>query len=185
MNVHSVGPLCWVTAIQVAWRDGRVPIGADGKPKRATSAQILIDGLAGTGDADMQQHRKRARAGATQSTQPLSGSRLADTGRLDFAIARGYDPEAQLMGMEMDWPVSRDFSLAGEMSSTVPLSSMPWIFSGRILGRYHLAGRRDGGVRAFGGLGYERIWLEDRGNVIGNINSDSGPMLILGIEARF
>ena len=39
----------------------QVPIGGDGKPKRATSAQILIDGLAGTGDADMQQHRKRAR----------------------------------------------------------------------------------------------------------------------------
>jgi hypothetical protein len=51
----------------------RVPIGADGKPKRTTSAQIVIDGLAGTGDADMQQHRKRGRAGVTQSTQPLSG----------------------------------------------------------------------------------------------------------------
>src|SRR5205823_2082269 len=80
----------------------RVPIGGDGKPKRATSAQIVIDGLAGTGDADMQQHRKRTRAGATQSTQPLSGSRLADTGRLDFAIQRGYNPEAQVMGMEIE-----------------------------------------------------------------------------------
>ena len=77
----------------------QVPIGADGRPKRATSAQIVIDGLPGTGDADLQQHRKRARAGATQSTQPLSGSRLADTGRLDFAIQRGYDAEAQVMGM--------------------------------------------------------------------------------------
>ena len=75
------------------------PIGADGKPKRGTSAQTIIDGLPGTGDADMQQHRKRLKAGGTQSTQPLSGSRLADTGRLDFAIKRNYDPEAQVMGM--------------------------------------------------------------------------------------
>src|SRR5258706_3500366 len=80
----------------------RGPIGADGRARRGTSAQTIIDGLAGTGDADMQQHRKRARAGATQSTQPLSGSRLADTGRLDFAIKRNYDAEAQVMGMAME-----------------------------------------------------------------------------------
>ena len=78
------------------------PIGADGKPRRGTSAQTIIDGLPGTGDADMQQHRKRTKAGGTQSTQPLSGSRLADTGRLDFAIKRNYDPEAQVMGMAME-----------------------------------------------------------------------------------
>src|SRR5262245_18989569 len=78
------------------------PIGADGKPRRGTSAQTVIDGLPGTGDADMQQHRKRLKAGGTQSTQPLSGSRLADTGRLDFAIKRNYDPEAQVMGMAME-----------------------------------------------------------------------------------
>ena len=43
-----------------------------------------------------------SKPGGTQSTQPLSGSRLADTGRLDFAIKRNYDPEAQVMGMEME-----------------------------------------------------------------------------------
>ena len=46
------------------------PIGADGRPRRGTSAQTIIDGLPGTGDADMQQFRKRSRAGATQSTPP-------------------------------------------------------------------------------------------------------------------
>jgi predicted TIM-barrel fold metal-dependent hydrolase len=65
-------------------------------------AQTVLDGLPGTGDADMQQFRKRSRAGSTQSTQPLSGSRLADTGRLDFAIQRGYDAEAQVIGMQME-----------------------------------------------------------------------------------
>src|SRR2546426_12117531 len=72
----------------------RVPIGGDGKPKRATSAQIGIDGLAGTGDADMQQHRKRARAGATPSTPPLSGSRLGGTRGLCFSTHAGYGPQA-------------------------------------------------------------------------------------------
>jgi predicted TIM-barrel fold metal-dependent hydrolase len=77
-------------------------VGADGKPRRGTSSQTYIDGLAATGDAEMQQYRKRAKVGGPTSTQPLSGSRMADSGRLDFAIARNYDAEAQLMGMEME-----------------------------------------------------------------------------------
>ena len=44
----------------------------------------------------------RAAEHARNSTQPLSGSRLADTGRLDFAIERDYDAVAQVMGMEME-----------------------------------------------------------------------------------
>ena len=34
--------------------------------------------------------------------QPLSGSRLQSTDRLDFAIERNYDPEAQVMGMAIE-----------------------------------------------------------------------------------
>ncbi|MEK7387894.1 MAG: hypothetical protein AABZ83_15760, partial [candidate division NC10 bacterium] len=51
-----------------------VPVGADGRPCR----------------------------GPTPSTQPLSGSWIADTGRLDFAVERDYNAEAQVMGMEME-----------------------------------------------------------------------------------
>src|SRR6266581_4757521 len=80
---------------------GSVPVGADGRPNRGPSGLILIDGLP-TSDADLQQYRKRIRRGPTQSTQPLSGSRIADTGRLDFAVERDYNAEAQVMGMEME-----------------------------------------------------------------------------------
>ena len=55
-----------------------LPIGADGRPKRGT---IVIDGLPTSMDAELQQYRKRSRRGRDRSsTQPLSGSRLADTG---------------------------------------------------------------------------------------------------------
>ena len=74
-------------------------VGADGRARRGT---IVIDGLPTTRDAEMQQYRKRNRPGSTHSTQPLSGSRLADTGRLDFAIDRKYNAEAQVMGMAME-----------------------------------------------------------------------------------
>src|SRR5439155_2639648 len=78
-----------------------VPVGADGRPKRGAAGLTIIDGLP-TSDVDLQQYRKRVRNSGPQSTQPLSGSRLFDTGRLDFAIARDYDPVAQVMGMEME-----------------------------------------------------------------------------------
>lgn len=75
------------------------PIGQDGRPRRGT---IVIDGLPTSQDAELQQYRKRSRPGSTHSSQPLSGSRLADTGRLAFAIARDYNAEAQLMGMDIE-----------------------------------------------------------------------------------
>src|SRR6185436_13326157 len=75
-----------------------VPIGADGKPNRGPSGLALIDGQP-TSDIDLQQYRKRIKRGNTQSTQLLSGSRLFDTGRLDFAVERDYDPQAQVWGM--------------------------------------------------------------------------------------
>ena len=51
-----------------------LPIGTDGRPYQNT---IVIDGLPTTQDAELQQHRKRAKASTTHtnSTQPLSGSR--------------------------------------------------------------------------------------------------------------
>ncbi len=78
-----------------------VLVGADGRPKRGPAGLIIIDGLP-TSDMDLQQYRKRARPGPSHTTQPLSGSRLFDTSRLDFAIQRDYDAEAQVMGMDME-----------------------------------------------------------------------------------
>ena len=75
------------------------PVGADGKPR---SGVLLIDGLPRTMDDDTQQYRKPLRGVTTAGNQPLSGSRSASTGRLDFAIERGYDPEAQVMAMAME-----------------------------------------------------------------------------------
>src|SRR5262249_10683929 len=78
-----------------------VQVGADGRPKRGASGLAIIDGLP-TSDMDLQQYRKRVRRGDTQSTQLLSGSRIFDTGRLDFAVQRDYDAPAQVAGMEME-----------------------------------------------------------------------------------
>src|SRR5262249_17200172 len=78
-----------------------VPVGSDGKPNRGPSGLMSIDGLPSS-DMDLQQYRKRVRPSNTQSTQLLSNSRIFDTGRLDFAIERDYDPQAQVMGMAME-----------------------------------------------------------------------------------
>ena len=78
-----------------------VRIGSDGRPNRGAAGQILIDGQV-TSDADLQQYRKRTKPVAKNSTQPLSGSRIFEAKRLDFAIERDYDPQAQVMGMAME-----------------------------------------------------------------------------------
>ena len=78
-----------------------VPVGADGKPNRGPAGLMYIDNEP-ISDMDLQQYRKRVKRGSTQSTQLLSGSRLFDTGRLDFAVARDYDPVAQVQGMAME-----------------------------------------------------------------------------------
>ena len=78
-----------------------VPVGSDGRPNRGPAGLMLVDDQP-ISDMDLQQYRKRVRPNNTQSTQLLSNSRIFDTGRLDFAIERDYDPEAQVMGMAME-----------------------------------------------------------------------------------
>jgi predicted TIM-barrel fold metal-dependent hydrolase len=78
-----------------------VRVGASGRPTRGPAGTILIDGQP-TSDQDLQQYRKRSRSGATKVISPLSGSRLQETDRLDFAIERDYNAEAQVMGMDME-----------------------------------------------------------------------------------
>ena len=69
-------------------------------PGRAGGAQMVIDGLSRAGDDDLQQYRKRSKSVSSNQRQPLSGSRSAPY--LGFAIERGYDPVAQVMGMDME-----------------------------------------------------------------------------------
>jgi uncharacterized protein len=79
-----------------------VPIGADGRPTRGWAAGLIVVDGELISDADLQQYRKRRRSNPTHSGQPLSGSRLYDAGRLDFAIERKSNAEAQVMGMAME-----------------------------------------------------------------------------------
>jgi uncharacterized protein len=74
-----------------------VPVDAAGNPKRGN---IIVDDVPIGGDMLMQQHRKKVYNSTT--TQQLSGSRMADSGKLNFAIDRDYNEEAQIMGMQME-----------------------------------------------------------------------------------
>jgi predicted TIM-barrel fold metal-dependent hydrolase len=74
-----------------------VPVDAEGNPKRGN---IIVDDVPIGGDMLMQQHRKKVYNSTT--TQQLSGSRMADSGKLNFAIDRDYNEEAQIMGMQLE-----------------------------------------------------------------------------------
>ncbi len=73
----------------------------DGLPRRR--GMIAIDGVPVGIDADLEQHRKPIRPPTVHNlSQPLSGSRMADSGKLDFAIERDYDAAAQVIGMQLE-----------------------------------------------------------------------------------
>lgn len=80
-------------------------VNGKGKISRRT---WTIDGVPVSMDAELQQYRKKAASSRASgpvlgsATGVLSASRIADTGRMDFAIERNYNEEAQIMGMEME-----------------------------------------------------------------------------------
>ena len=77
-----------------------LPVDAAGNYKRG---MIVIDGMPASQDHELQQYRKRSLPSSkTETSQPLSGSRMAAGGHLNFAIERNYDAEAQVMGMELE-----------------------------------------------------------------------------------
>ncbi len=100
-DMHVMEPAdLFATYLDPKFRDRVIlPLGADGRPRRG---MIMIDGLPTSYDVELQKHRKRGPLRSSNSTQPLSGSRLANSNRLDFAIARNYNAEAQVMAMEIE-----------------------------------------------------------------------------------
>ena len=79
---------------RVSWQ-----VGPDRRPLRG---EYVYDNQSITMDGELQKYRRRAASKISSARMPLSDSRLAGTGRLDFAIQRDYDGEAQVMGMEME-----------------------------------------------------------------------------------
>ena len=79
-------------------------VGADG----ASRANWYIDGIHPSEDTELSQYRKPIRPNTADtsilgpSLGNLTSSRLVATGRMDFALDRKYNEEAQVMAMEME-----------------------------------------------------------------------------------
>ena len=79
-------------------------VGADG----ASRANWYIDGIHPSEDTELSQYRKPIRPNTADtsilgpSLGNLTSSRLIATGRMDFALDRKYNEEAQVMAMEME-----------------------------------------------------------------------------------
>ena len=97
---------------------------------------------------------------------------------------RSYIKAAPQMGVEMEWHATRNFSLAGEFTSTLPFSSMPWIVTVQLEGKYKFFDKNGVGLSGFLGAGYEKINFHDHQDVSNEINADFGPMLMVGLELR-
>jgi len=97
---------------------------------------------------------------------------------------RSYIKAAPQMGVEMEWHATRNFSLAGEITSTLPFSSIPWIVTAQLEGKYRFFEKGGVGLSGFLGAGYEKINFHDHQDVSNEINADFGPMLRVGLELR-
>jgi uncharacterized protein len=103
-DMHIMEPAdLFPTYLDPAFKD-RVTfrVNKDGKPGHITA----LDGVPVSSDLELQQYRKPlAPRGPARSGMGVPGggtSRLQSTGRMDFAIQRGYDGEAQVMAMELE-----------------------------------------------------------------------------------
>ena len=88
------------------------------------------------------------------------------------------------MGVEMEWHATNQISLAGEFTSTVPFSSIPWIVTVQLEGKYKFFDKNGARLSGFVGAGYEKIQFHDHQDVSNEINADFGPLLMVGLELR-
>ena len=98
---------------------------------------------------------------------------------------RSYIKAAPQMGVEMEWHATKKFSVAAELTSTLPFPSMPWIVTAQLEGKYTFIEKNGLGISGFLGAGYEKISFHDHQDVSNEINADFGPMLTVGLELRF
>jgi hypothetical protein len=109
--------------------------------------------------------------------------RLDGPGAAD--VDREYVKVAPQMGVEMEWHATKNFSLAGELTSTLPFPSLPWIVTAEVQGKFRFVEKGKLGISGFVGAGYEKISFHDHQDLSNDINADFGPMLLLGVELRF
>ena len=98
---------------------------------------------------------------------------------------RTYSKGAPHVGVAVEWRATDRFSVAGELTSTIVLSNTPHLQAAEVVGRYRLLRRGRADVSLSAGVAYERIRYEDNQEVRNQIDVEAGPMLRLGVEARF
>ncbi len=99
-------------------------------------------------------------------------------------VDRSYIKVAPQMGVEMEWHATRKLSVAGEVTSTLPFSGLPWIATAELVGKYRFVEKGSFALSGFAGAGYEKISFHDHQDMSNDINADFGPMVMVGVELR-
>jgi len=127
---------------------------------------------------------------STLSFNPAIGAVLFDfdyelDGTGGRSVARAFTKGAPHVGLQTIWNPKGPFSLAADVLSSLPFSTLPLILSVDLTGRYQLWGQANRGGLLFLGLGYDRIDFEDSQTVPNHIEVDIGPLLIVGLKVSF
>lgn len=98
---------------------------------------------------------------------------------------RAYTKGAPHVGVAVEWRATDRLSVSGELTSTIALSNTPLIQAAGVVGRYRLFGRGRADVSLSAGVAFERIRYQDNQEVRNQLDIEAGPLLRLGVEARF
>ncbi len=139
-------------------------------------------------------HRIEAGVGPSGGPQfvvrPSAGFALLDfdlqlDGTGGAEVNRSYSKGGPQVGVAVEWRATDRFSVAGEVTSTIPFSNTPLIQTAEIVGKFRLFDGSRADVSLLAGVAYERIHYDDDQEVSNDIDVEAGPLLRLGVEARF
>lgn len=100
-------------------------------------------------------------------------------------VDRSFSKGVPQLGLRLEWSPGVPFFLSGEVTSSLPFSTLPLLFSTNLTVGYQFWGSADRGARVFLGVGYEMIRYEDNQLVPNHIKVDIGPELVVGFRSCF
>ncbi|MBN1510061.1 MAG: hypothetical protein JW955_24660 [Sedimentisphaerales bacterium] len=101
------------------------------------------------------------------------------------SVDRSYTTVGAQIGFGLTWPLTKRWSLCGEVLAPIPISHTPEILSAQLALKYRLLTHKGLSLSGLFGVGYDQIRYEDGQALPNEIEAELGPMGVLGLEIRF
>jgi hypothetical protein len=100
------------------------------------------------------------------------------------SVSRNYLKGGLQVGLGAEYRLSPQWSIVGDVASSVPIPDTPFIVTAELLARYQFYDARSFSAAVEAGVGWEHIGFEDNQSVPNRIDVDLGPLLVVGVELK-